>query len=219
MKKIEMHYHTKETGPCGMVAANESVKMYYEYGYAAIVVTDHFSKETLGSSKENTWQAVISKFLKGFLAAVEASKDYEVKIYLGMEIRFPQDDNDYLVYGINPHLLEKYPWMYEKNLEEFRKICDVEGLCIIQAHPYRRGCIPAKARLLDGVEVYNANPRHDSYNEKALLWAKEKQLLETVGSDFHRLGDLSGKGILVEELPRDEKELVGVLKSGDYSIN
>ena len=55
-------------------------------------------------------------------------------------------------------------------------------------------CMPAG--LLDGVEVCNENPRHNSHNDRALAYAKEHHLLMTAGSDVHELGDAGGAGLL-----------------------
>lgn len=211
MNKVEMHFHTKETSPCGMVNALEGIEWFYNAGYQGVVVTDHFSAETLGNSEDYTWEEIIHKFLLGYQEAKIMGNICGVKVYLGMEIRFIQNQNDYLVYGITEEGLYRYPWMYELSIEAFSKISKKEGWCIIQAHPYRKGCQPANTMYLDGIEIHNANPRHDSNNSEAFKLANQHKLIMTVGSDFHREGDVSGCGILYDKLPDDEKELVRVL--------
>ena len=77
---------------------------------------------------------------------------------------------------------------------------------------------PAPAEYLDGVEVLNLNPRHDSHNDLALAYAKEHHLIMTAGSDCHRPGDQGTTGILSDTLPEDSFGLADLLRSGNYTI-
>ena len=47
----------------------------------------------------------------------------------------------------------------------------------MQAHPFRTGLTREDPALLDGVEVFNGNARHDSHNDDALRFARENGLL------------------------------------------
>ncbi len=209
--KIELHFHTEETSPCGQVPAKESVKMYKNAGYDAIVVTDHFNKDVFGG-KENSWEVIVKSFLKGYKEAVIESENCGLKVLLGMELRFTENNNDYLVYGITEEFLLKHPFMYMGDRGSFRKIADENGLVIIQAHPFRKGCEPTDVWFLDGVEVWNGNPRHDSQNDKALAWAIENNLKQTVGSDFHRVEDLQLKCFETNKQIENSKDLALLLK-------
>lgn len=90
---------------------------------------------------------------------VPAADGTPLRVYLGMEIRFPNDENDFLVYGIDEGFLEKYPWIYMKELPDLYKIAQKEGLTIVQAHPFRKKCFPGDIECLHGIEIYNGNPR------------------------------------------------------------
>lgn len=147
----------------------------------------------------------------GYRNAFEAGENLGVKVYLGMEIRFPQNDNDFLVYGISEEFLRSYPFLYRKNLEEFRDIANAHKLCIVQAHPFRPGCIPADPGLLDGVEIWNGNARHDSRNYKAIKWAEQHPMIKTVGSDFHQMDDLQLSRFETDSLPETSMELANIL--------
>lgn len=215
--KIELHFHTMESSRCGRVAAQAGVQAYGEAGYAGIVVTDHFSQDHL--RKEVSWKETVDHFLEGFRIAEQAGERNGIRVYLGMEIRFPENQNDYLAFGLDKSLLYENPWLTETDIADFYKWSREHGLFIVQAHPYRKGCAPARPEYLDGVEVYNGNVRHDSRNQDALLWAEREGLIQTVGSDFHREEDLSGRGILVEELPMDEKELAAVLRDRKFELS
>ncbi len=210
--KLELHFHTKESSPCGMVYAKDSVKMYKEAGYDGIVVTDHFNEAVLGE-KSDDWDCAVDKFLEGYNEAVIAGEENGLKVLLGMELRISENGNDYLVYGVTEEFLRKYPYLYLEDKETIRKIADENGLCIIQAHPFRKGCVPTDTWFIDGVEVWNGNPRHDSQNEKALMWATENNLTQTVGSDFHRVEDLQNRCFEYDGLIENSKELSKILKS------
>ena len=214
--KIELHFHTKETSPCGKVPAKEGIWSYKAAGYDAVVVTDHFSAATLGT--EGDWETVVQRFLNGYEEAKKFGESCYIKVYLGMEIRFDDCENDFLVYGISREFLMEHPWIYRSSLEKFSAIAREWGCCIIQAHPFRDGCRPVKPNLIDGVEIWNTNPRQDSRNYLAAEWSMEHQLLQTAGSDYHREGDFSGAGILVTQLPNEEKELAKLMKAGEYEI-
>jgi hypothetical protein len=119
-------------------------------------------------------------------------------IQLGMELRFDENLNDYLVYGLtrNSQIEQK---LYRLGLKGFRKLTAGSGIVIVQAHPFRFGMIPASPELIDGIEVYNGNPRHDSKNRQAFEHAEAKGLKMISGSDFHRIGDEARGGVIVED--------------------
>ena len=219
MAKLEIHFHTDESSPCGKVPAAEGIARYKEAGYDGVTVTDHFSRATLGGQADGrAWAQVRDRFLLGYRKAREAGERLGVRVYLGMEIRFPANDNDYLVYGADEDFFDRHPWVYETSLEAFRSLVKAEGLCVIQAHPFRPGCTPARADLLDGAEIFNGHPGHDSHNELAKKWIAEvrahggadggpRRFAATAGSDFHQDWHFTGTAILMERLPADEKEL------------
>lgn len=210
--KFEMHFHTNETSPCGQVLAKDGIKMFVDAGYNGVVVTDHFNERTLGNYDDNTWEECCDKFLKGYKAAKESVNDLDFKVLLGMEIRFPDSMNDFLIYGIDEKFVYDNPWLYMKDIETLYNLKDKYDFLIIQAHPFREPCFIAPIKFLNGVEVFNGNPRHNSRSYLAKEIAKENNLLELKGSDFHRLGDLSNEPYLFDRIPKNEHDLVVLLK-------
>ena len=101
-------------------------------------------------------------------------------------------------------------------LAKFSERCRADGALLIQAHPFREKCTPAPAEYIDGVEVQNTNPRHDSRDSLALSYAKKHHLLMTAGSDCHRPGDECRSGILSDTLPKDGFEFARLIRSGNY---
>jgi hypothetical protein len=133
-----------------------------------------------------------------------------------MELRFTGSDNDFLVYGFTSDFLLENPWLYEMGLEAFFPLAQKHNLVVVQAHPFRAGCTPVSPSLINGVEVFNGNPRHNSHNEKAAQWAHENKLIETSGTDFHEPGDCIGTGIVFLEPIQSEKQLAEYLLNRAY---
>lgn len=218
MYKIELHFHTAQSSHCGRVPAEDGVRQYKEAGYSGLVVTDHFSERERGGAGEQKWDKVCECFLHGYRHAKQAAEGTDFQVLLGMEIRFPHNENDFLVYGFTEEFIKEHPWIYMKELPDFRKIAEKEGLYIVQAHPFRPKCVLADIAYLDGIEVYNGNPRHDSHNALALQVAREHDLGMTVGSDFHQPGDLCEKCAKFVHIPRTEQKLAEMLRRGEFKI-
>lgn len=216
---IELHFHTAQSSHCGRVNAEDGVKQYKEKGYSGIVVTDHFSKKERGGPEGQEWDAVCDRFLLGYHTAKKAAKGMNFCVFLGMEIRFPHDENDFLVYGFTEEFLRAHPWIYMRELPDLMGLAMQEKLYIAQAHPFRPKCSLADPACLHGIEVYNGNPRHNSHNDLALQAAKEHQLGMIVGSDFHQPEDLSDRHAGFPEMPHTEQELAEMLRKGAFIIS
>jgi predicted metal-dependent phosphoesterase TrpH len=195
--KYETHFHTDETSPCGKVPAATGVRLYHQAGYSGMIVTDHYFRGFFDAHPFSRWENRIDLFLRGYRNALEEGMRLGLDIQLGMEICFDNDPNDYLVYGIDEDFLKYNKKLYRLDLRRFREMTKGFGIAIVQAHPFRPGQIPADPELIDGIEVYNANPRHDSRNDLALEYAQDNGLKMISGSDFHRIGDEAGGGVLV----------------------
>lgn len=212
--KYDTHVHTAETSPCGRVPAAEMVRLYSEAGYSGVVVTDHFTANVLNRQLFKGWGKKIDAYLKGYNAAVEAGKNYGLDIIFGIELTFDENKNDYLVFGIDEQFLRKNRDLHKLGLEKFRKLTAGGDILIFQAHPFRPFMIPAPPSLIDGVEVYNGNPRHDSRNDLACEYARKNGLMISSGSDFHQPADMARGGIILPERIRSQKELVQAFREG-----
>ena len=216
MYKIETHLHTKHTSKCGWLEAPALAAGYEAAGYAAIAVTDHYNRTTF--EYLNIDLASRADKLGAFLTGYRRMQEECIRIYRGAELRFDECDNDYLLYDWPDELLADPEAVFRMGIAAFAPLARQAGALLIQAHPYRKGCTPAIACYLDGVEVCNLNPRHENFNARAEEYAQQFHLLRTGGSDCHRLEDIAAGGILSETLPSDEKELVALLRSQDFTI-
>ena len=213
--KIELHAHTKEVSPCAHVGAADVVRAYKQAGYDAIVITDHFNWYVLDAANTNDAVKRVDHYLTGYRLAQQEGERCELKVILGVEVALRNHGpEDYLIYGVTPEMLYDNPYLYDMSLKELRAFCDKYDLLLFQAHPFREYLKPADPALLDGAEVNNGNPRHNSHNDLAAEWANKHDLLTSSGSDFHQSQDIARGGIITN-IDADIKE---ILKSGQYEL-
>lgn len=213
--RYETHLHTDEVSYCGCVPAAEAVRAYHEQGYTGIVVTDHYYGGLLRDfGGDESWENAVERWLKGYRLAKQAGDACGLKVLLGMELRFEGYPEDYLVYGINREFLLAHPHLYDMTPASFSALARENGLYFGQAHPYRPGLNRCDPVLLDGVEGFNGNKRHNSHNALAQAFAAEHRLVVTSGADFHEWEDLARGGMTSPEPVRDETHLVELLKGG-----
>lgn len=214
----DLHVHTSQVSPCARVKAEQAVQFYHQKGYAGLLITDHFYTAYLDSLGERPWRDKMDAYLSGYRAARAASTAHGMDILLGMEIRFQECANDYLVLGLQEDMLYETPDFLTPTLAQFLPIKERYGLRLYQAHPFRAGLCPRSAPLIDGVEVYNGNPRHNSRNDLAAAYATRQDLPGISGSDFHQPGDEARGGILLTRRVRSSRELLRVLTEGNYRL-
>ena len=216
--KVEMHMHTSEISPCAMVKAAAGVREYKKAFYDGIVITDHFNDYVLngfiGSDREK-----VARFLTGYEIAKEQGEELGITVFFGIETCLLGGRNDFLLYGLQPEFLYEYPKLYSMSIKELHQVVREAGGIVVQAHPYRGYCTMENHKYLDGVEVYNGNPRHDSRNNLALDFAMQyPKLIETSGSDYHQLGDLASGGMIFPQKLRTEGELKNALVAREYEL-
>ncbi len=217
MFKYDIHVHTSDTSQCGKVSAEETVRRYIAAGYDGICITDHYSPRFF-DAQSGTWREQADAFLRGYRAAKEIGG---LDVILGAEFRFSEErfgHNDYLLYGITEEIIYACPELCRLSFPELRRLCDKYGILIIQAHPLRKDNSIEHLELLDGLEVYNAHPGHDSRNEEVQRYAEGKGLICTASSDSHEIHHIARSGIITEGRIKDEAELVRVLRSGNYQL-
>ncbi len=216
-----MHFHTKNTSNCANVKAEDAVEEYIKAGYDGIVVTDHLSPSTYMKYGRELlpWNKKVDFFLRGYKAAKKAAAG-RINVLLGMEIRFrtSEGNNDYLVYGLTEDFLYEHPELLNLNIKKLYKLAQENGFLILQAHPFRFGMKVTNPDYLDGIEIFNGNPRHNSNNDIAEIWAKKYDLLVTSGSDYHEIEDLGTGGIWFNKEITDNKTLVEEIKKKEYEV-
>lgn len=216
--RIETHAHTNVVSPCGHLSPEELVDGYTALGYAGLVVTDHLVDRLPVFRGKASWAARVDVFYSGYEAVREAARGSTLTVYPGFELTFEAlPGHDFLVYGIDAGVLRDLPEVYAMNPLAFKARAEALGALVFQAHPFR-GRGPAEVRLLDGLEVYNGNPRHDSANELAHAFARKHGLKAISGSDAHQHDDIGRGGITLQSLPTTIHDLVRCFRESSETI-
>ena len=218
MFKTELHCHSKSISQCARVSNEEIIEKFTEAGYTTLVLANHFTEGTQNNHGcQGDYQAFVTKFLNAY---EDLKKDAEGKltVLLAMELRFNENSNDYLVFGIDEKFLRENEDIFNLNPEKFSKIARENGALFIQAHPFRNSMQVVRPDLVDGVEVYNGHKGHDSRNEIANMWADRFGLIKTSGTDFHYNHAPANAGIKTEYEIKDNATLVKTLKEGTYEL-
>jgi predicted metal-dependent phosphoesterase TrpH len=218
---IDPHVHTAETSYCGRLPAAGLVELYARAGYDGIVVTDHYSRDFFANGRSGPgrdWPAQIEAYLSGYRLAEKAGRAAGVAVFCGLELKFDCLPNDYLVYGPDEDFLLANPGLHALDLEGFRELTRDRELLIVQAHPFRLGNRPAPARLLDGMEVFNGNPRHESRNHLAARYARENRLLPLAASDAHQAEDVGRGGMRFPARLESIRDFIAAIRDAEPYI-
>lgn len=213
---FDTHVHTKESSSCGRVSAAEIVERYKKLGYDGIIITDHVSKSQF-SKYGSTYGEQALRHLEGYKTA-KALETEGFKVIYGMEIRFLENDNDYLLYGFDEDFVFSRDLTEYETLEDFRPVVEENNLIIFQAHPFRCNMTVIDQSLIDGVEVYNGHGDHNSSNDIAYHWAQKYSHRMLSGSDFHGNDTMEPGGVYFEECPENSKDVARLLREGKYSL-
>lgn len=211
--RIELHAHTNPASACSHLKPEELVQLYHEKGYDGVVITNHFDPGKLSLGKAEA----VAVLLRDYHAAKDAANKCGMKAYLGAELRFQENVNDYLIYGVDEDLLGVFYDYIPTDVETFRKEVTLPNSVFLQAHPFRSGMVLCGAELLDGMECLNLHPRHNSAVGLATQYAYQKDLaIKIAGGDCHDMGDHGLAALRTKILPEDTFQLAQILKTGDY---
>ena len=216
--KYDLHVHTSPVSKCGDFSPEEVVDKYIKAGFDGIVLTNHFSASALKEYK--TKEELLDFYLSDYKKAYEYGREKGFSVFLGLEIRFPENDNDYLVYGIDEDDVKlAYDYIftdYETFYKEFKNDRNV----IIQAHPFRNSCVLQKLDIIDGIEVFNMHPGHNSKIAFAAKLVQENpQLLVTGGSDFHHEGHEAMCALCSKDALADSFAISETIKNRDFVLD
>lgn len=211
---IECHAHTKPVSRCSEIKPERLVEVYNASGFNAVVITNHFDPYWLGFSKKDAVKQYLEAYEK---ARTCAEKNTKMKILLGMEIRFTENSNDYLVYGIDEEFVEKSYDFLDGTLEKFYKSMKNDKNVILQAHPFRNGMVLADRCYIDGIETFNMHPGHNSRISIACKYLKEnKDMLTCGGTDYHHEGHEGSVSLVSKFLPENSFDISDIIKSRDF---
>lgn len=215
--KYELHCHTSDVSLCASSTAEEAVKFYKEKGYDGVVITDHYSPQSF-LLKSFMPHKNIDLYVKGYERAKKAAGD-DFTVLLGCEVRFFFTIDDFLIYGISEEFLKNSGNLMKMYLKKLFRLCDKNGLLLLEAHPFRELRFRHNPRYLHGCEVFNGKDKGKTANKKAKLWATANGFsVVTSGGDFHDKNDTFPGGIITTEPIKTNEDLLRVLKSGNFRL-
>ena len=210
--KFELHAHSNPASGCSDLPPAELVERCKNAGAHGLVLTNH----VVWWNREEDKEAWCARYLKDYLDTKAAGEQMGIKVLLGFEAHFPENSNDYLIFGPDESFI---PEMYEHigtSEQEFYTACHGEDILILQAHPHRNNMEPVDPVYLDGYEVFNMHPGHNSRVAVAAQLHATHGGVITGGTDFHHRGHEGSLFTCFAEMPQNEKDLVRLLRSGDY---
>ena len=190
------------------------VQAYIDQGFHGVVITNHFNLEyLLGLPKEEA----LDYYLSGYEEAKKAAEGTGLQVLLGTEVRFNEHPNEFMIYGVDRQILSECYDYLEKGLAAYRNDVKLPDSVLIQAHPFRDRMLRREPELMDGIEVFNMHPGHNSrVAQAAKLAASIPGCIKTVGTDFHHPGHQGLCALRVRQMPRDSFDMAAILRSGDY---
>ncbi len=172
----ELHAHTYPVSACGDFSPAEVVEIYKAVGVRSIVLTNHLTP--------NNCNEGVEYYLNDYRLAKEAAGN-EINVILGVELRFTENINDYLIYGVCENDISSFIELIPYGIENFYKEAKNDRNVIIQAHPFRKDIVRAPIGSIDGIESFNMHPNHNGKVAVAARYARDNDLLVTAGTDFH----------------------------------
>ncbi|MFA5561153.1 MAG: PHP domain-containing protein [Eubacteriales bacterium] len=212
--KIELHAHSAPVSPCADMTPEALVDIYQQLGFDALVLTNHFNEEVLAASPAG--MSRVDYYLSDYDRARRRGAEVGLSVLLGLEIRFTENHNDYLVYGVTEGELPVAAGYFDKGLAAFYQGFKNDRNLILQAHPFRSGMQLADPACLDGIETFNMHPGHNSRVAVAARYAAAQGCLAVGGSDAHLPAHAGGAALRTKTLPATSDELAALLKSRDY---
>ncbi len=210
--RIELHAHTSPASRCSQVSPEEEIAVFKNAGYDGIAITNHLY------TKENK-KDFLDIYRGDYHKAYETGEKLGMKVYLGAELRFlNENDNDYLLFGFDISQLEEIYDATDGTRESFVKNVKTDKMFLLQAHPFRDDMKRGYEEYLDGVEAFNMHPNHNSRVALAMKYARENGKIATTGTDYHHPGHEGLCATRAPKLPKNEAELVNLLRSGDFIL-
>lgn len=211
--KTELHTHSKPVSECSEIVPERIIELYKQKDADAIVLTNHFAPSHFEKKPK---EEVIDFWLGDYYALKTIGEKHGITVILGMEIRFTENHNDYLVYGIDEDDVRIAAEFIDKGIDTFYKEFKNDRNVILQAHPFRDGMVLANPKSIDGVEVFNIHPHHNSRISLASEYAKENNFLVSGGSDFHHEGHQGGCFMRTRKKPKDSFDIAKIIKEKDF---
>jgi len=215
----ETHLHTAEASACAKLTGAQQARLYKEFGYSGIIVTDHFFNGNTAIPDNLPWEKRVDLFCKGYENAKKEGDKIGLSVFFGWESNYR--GTEFLIYGLDHEWMKRHPEMLYWSVEEqYRHIHEAGGY-VVHAHPFRIRPYISEIRLfpdlVDAVEVYNVGNRNIEFDKKASEYAKKHNLPGTAGTDAHGFEpERSGMGFY--KPLNNINDFIENIKSGNYRL-
>ena len=153
--KTELHCHSRDISPCSLQDVDGIVEKYTSGGYASLVLTNHAGEYIFDEViPDGTWKSKVDYYFDAAEKLRDAAGD-RLTIIDGMELRFNESINDYLVFGVTREKFYDIPDVFSYSPGRFHDYAKENDMLFIQAHPMRFGMTLTSPDCLDGYEIFN----------------------------------------------------------------
>ncbi len=211
----ETHMHTYQGSACSRSRGAEYIKPYIDFGYAGIIITDHFFKGNTRPDRSLPWTEWVNQFCSGYEDARNEGEKHNFPVFFGIEENFNGDE--YLIYGITKEWLLQHPDIRQWSRSRLADEVHAFGGCMVQAHPFRSRFYNDAIHLLpdyvDGIEAVNYG-NMPVWNTLALQYAKQLHLPFSSGSDNHDASSMREEnlgGILLDQPLTSIQDYISVI--------
>jgi predicted metal-dependent phosphoesterase TrpH len=195
--KIDLHVHAMERSHCAVSGEEKMIQAAIRRGLDGLVFTDHHC------------------LVPPRRMAELRSKYTPFRVFNGIEISVAGED--VLVLGLYDLVLETQRWTYPKLHGFVRQ----HGGFIVLAHPFRFHdtiTVDIETYRPDGIEVRSKNIKSE-HEARIRALAERLDLLPLCNSDAHRAKDVGIYYNVLPCAPREDQDLVSVLRNGDHRCN
>lgn len=212
----ELHAHTLPISRCSEFYAEELINIYAGLGVDTVVLTNHFTPTHL---EEKTKDQLVSEYTEAYRDLKKCAEIRGMTAIFSMELRFTENSNDYLIYGITEEDVSEIYEYVDKGIECFYKNFKRDGVLVIQAHPKRKNMTDIDISFIDGMETFNMHPGHNSRVAITSALANKAGLLVTGGTDFHHPGHEGCCIMLTKTKQETPADIVKTIESRDFALN
>ena len=207
MYKTELHAHTSPVSACADFSPEEVMATYAAAGVNSVVITNHLTPDWIGKSAD--------EYLDDFYRARAAGEKLGINAILGVEIRFTENNNDYLVFGVRDSDVSAMMEQLDGGIHAFYKKFKRDDNLIIQAHPFRKHIVEIDPCDVDGYETFNLHPGHNSGVGFSAKLARSTKKLATCGTDYHHRGHEAMALLRTKNELSDSFDVVRAINSKD----
>lgn len=216
--KTELHAHALPVSKCSEFLPKALAETYRAVGVDSLVLTNHLTPAHVDAESE---EAFIKSYTDCYLEVKKYARELGFTVIFSVEIRFRQNSNDYLLYGVTE---ADIPFLYRAvkggmGIDEFYRAFKRDGVVILQAHPFRNGMEHVDSASLDGIEVLNMHPGHNSRVAIAAKRAAKEGMLISGGTDFHHPGHEGCCLMRTKTRMETPQDVARVIKERDFILD